>query len=72
MITFVVGSGLMLPLTPTTGPDGGPLPVVITEMGSAPKRLSRGKRAHGADGTFKADDPATPDVDEAWEGNAEA
>ena len=26
------------------------------------------KRASNDDGTIKADDPATPDVNEAWEG----
>jgi len=26
------------------------------------------KRARNDDGTLKADDPATPDVNEAWEG----
>jgi|TARA_R110000765_G_scaffold252043_1_gene353377 hypothetical protein len=25
------------------------------------------KRAHNEDGSFKADDPKTPDVNEAWE-----
>lgn len=25
------------------------------------------KRAHNEDGSFKADDPETPDVNEAWE-----
>ena len=32
----------------------------------AEKESSR-KRAHNPDGTFKADDPSTPDINEAWE-----
>jgi hypothetical protein len=38
---------------------GCPLPV--------PKAAAR-KRARTARGTLQGDDPATPDVDEAWEG----
>jgi hypothetical protein len=53
------------------GPAGEVLPVVITDEPPARKPLKR-KRAHEADGTFRADDPATPAVDEAWEGNPEA
>ena len=39
----------------------------------APSAFSSGepsprKRARNADGTFKGDDPSTPDVNEAWEG----
>ena len=37
---------------------------------NAPKTRSGGetrKRARNADGTFKGDDPSTPDVNEAWE-----
>ena len=30
-------------------------------------RSSKRKRARNADGTYRADDPATPDIDEAWE-----
>ena len=40
--------------------DEEPAALVADE---APKR----RRARHADGTFKADDPSTPDVNEAWE-----
>jgi hypothetical protein len=34
----------------------------------APKKTAaKKKRARNADGTLKADDPSTPDVNEAWE-----
>jgi outer membrane biosynthesis protein TonB len=36
-----------------------------------PKKAKKAKRAHEDDGTFKADDPATPDVNEAFEAPAE-
>ena len=32
-----------------------------------PKQKAKKKRAKNNDGTFKADDPSTPDVNEAWE-----
>lgn len=32
-----------------------------------PKAPVRRKRAHEKDGTFRADDPATPDHNEAWQ-----
>ena len=32
-----------------------------------PKPKAKKKRAKNNDGTFKADDPSTPDVNEAWE-----
>ncbi len=32
-----------------------------------PKKATPPKRAHDDDGTFKGDDPATPDVNEAWD-----
>jgi len=32
-----------------------------------PKPQAKKKRAKKEDGTFKADDPSTPDVNEAWE-----
>lgn len=31
------------------------------------KAVAKKKRARTEDGTFKADDPSTPDVNEAWE-----
>ena len=31
------------------------------------EKESARKRAHNPDGTFKADDPSTPDINEAWE-----
>ena len=31
-------------------------------------RPRKGVRARNKDGTLKADDPSTPDVNEAWEG----
>lgn len=31
------------------------------------KTTAKKKRARNADGTLKADDPSTPDVNEAWE-----
>lgn len=37
-----------------------------TAEATAPKPPSGRRRAHRADGTFQADDPATPDVDEAF------
>lgn len=32
----------------------------------APEAAQQGVRARQVDGTFKADNPSTPDVDEAW------
>jgi hypothetical protein len=40
---------------------------VVDEIEGAKKSKAKRKRAHNKDGTFKADDPSTPDVDEAWE-----
>jgi hypothetical protein len=34
---------------------------------AAKKAPAKRKRARKADGTLKADDPSTPDVNEAWE-----
>ena len=34
---------------------------------SMTEKQSSKKRAHNPDGTFKADDPSTPDINEAWE-----
>lgn len=45
--------------TPPVASQPDPLPVVITEE---PAR----QRARTADGRYQADDPATPDLDEAW------
>tara|TARA_R100001460_G_scaffold33742_3_gene65958 strand:+ start:5073 stop:5291 length:219 start_codon:yes stop_codon:yes gene_type:complete len=42
-------------------PDGNPLKVWIN-----PKKT----RARNTDGTLKADDPSTPDVNEAWDDNS--
>ncbi len=36
-----------------------------------PKPKAKKKRAKNEDGTFKADDPSTPDVNEAWEQESE-
>lgn len=40
--------------------------ILPEEKKPAPKKRTRKKRAHNADGTFKADNPATPNVNEAW------
>ena len=34
---------------------------------SMTEKQSSKRRAHNPDGTFKADDPSTPDINEAWE-----
>ena len=39
-------------------------PVEVKEV---KKVVKAKKRAHNKDGSFKADDPDTPDVNEAWE-----
>tara|TARA_R110002096_G_scaffold344327_1_gene537220 strand:+ start:2480 stop:2728 length:249 start_codon:yes stop_codon:yes gene_type:complete len=39
-------------------------PVKVKEV---KKVVKAKKRAHNEDGSFKADDPETPDVNEAWE-----
>lgn len=39
-------------------------PVKVKEV---KKVVKLKKRAHNEDGSFKADDPKTPDVNEAWE-----
>ena len=39
-------------------------PVEVKEV---KKVVKKKKRAHNEDGSFKADDPETPDVNEAWE-----
>tara|TARA_R110000744_G_scaffold85150_7_gene166494 strand:+ start:2619 stop:2867 length:249 start_codon:yes stop_codon:yes gene_type:complete len=39
-------------------------PVKVKEV---KKVVKAKKRAHNEDGSFKADDPKTPDVNEAWE-----
>lgn len=36
--------------------------------GAAPKAKAAPKRARNSKGQLKADDPSTPDVNEAWEG----
>ena len=55
VVEFQTSSGL--------APDGNIGPVTWEALEGKPKR----KRARKEDGAFKADDPATPDVDEAWE-----
>ena len=40
--------------------------ILPEEKKPAPKKRGRKKRAHNEDGTFKADNPATPGVNEAW------
>lgn len=39
----------------------------VVEEKPKPKPKAKKKRAKNEDGTFKADDPSTPDVNEAWE-----
>jgi hypothetical protein len=58
VVEFQHGAGL--------SPDGNVGPVTWGALEGKPKR----KRARKDDGGFKADDPATPDVDEAWEDDA--
>lgn len=42
---------------------------ILPEDAPAPQKKApaKRKRARKADGTLKADDPSTPDVNEAWE-----
>ena len=40
---------------------------VVAKKAPAKKAPAKRKRARKADGTLKADDPSTPDVNEAWE-----
>ena len=39
----------------------------VVRKPAAKKAPAKRKRARKADGTLKADDPSTPDVNEAWE-----
>jgi len=41
--------------------------VLEIEVASEQKQKAKKKRARNEDGTLKADDPSTPDVNEAWE-----
>lgn len=43
------------------------LPELPLEKPVAKKAPAKRKRARKADGTLKADDPSTPDINEAWE-----
>ena len=43
------------------------LPELPLEKPSPKKAPAKRKRARKADGTLKADDPSTPDINEAWE-----
>ena len=43
------------------------LPELQLEKPTAKKAPAKRKRARKADGTLKADDPSTPDINEAWE-----
>lgn len=50
--------------------DGYPFDVVWPERPRHTRNtfsVTERVRARNADGTFKADDPSTPDIDEAWE-----
>ena len=40
---------------------------VVEKPVSTPKKAKKTKRARDEDGQFVADDPTTPDVNEAWE-----
>jgi len=44
-----------------------PLEAPAPKKPAAKKAPAKRKRARKADGTLKADDPSTPDVNEAWE-----
>ena len=44
-----------------------PKPKAALKKPAAKKAPVKRKRARKADGTLKADDPSTPDVNEAWE-----
>ena len=44
-----------------------PKPKAAPKKPAAKKAPVKRKRARKADGTLKADDPSTPDVNEAWE-----
>jgi len=47
---------------------GAPAPKKAAKKKPAAKKApAKRKRARKADGTLKADDPSTPDVNEAWE-----
>ena len=53
-------------------PPVPPVPPAPPAEEAKPKKAKKkAKRAHEDDGTFKADDPATPDVNEAFEAPAE-
>lgn len=43
------------------------LPELPLEKPAPKKAPAKRKRARKADGTLKADDPSTPDINEAWE-----
>ena len=43
----------------------------VVEEKPKPKPKAKKTRAKNEDGTFKADDPSTPDVNEAWEQESE-
>jgi hypothetical protein len=56
-----------------TSQPGYPFDVIIPEKPRRTRNIfnlaerKERKRARNADGTFKADDPSTPDINEAWE-----
>jgi len=52
-------------------PVAKPAPPAEEAKPKKAKKAKKAKRAHEDDGTFKADDPATPDVNEAFEAPAE-
>ena len=59
MNSFGFGGSAPLSLIPVE-------PEAVEAAAVKAKPAAKRKRAHEADGTFKADDPATPDRDEAW------
>ena len=48
-------------------PHAGTVLEIETEPAKKKKAPAKKKRARNANGTLKADDPSTPDVNEAWE-----
>lgn len=65
MNSFGFGGSAPLSLIPVE-PEAVEAVAVVEEPAAKAKPAAKRKRAREDDGTFKGDDPATPERDEAW------
>jgi hypothetical protein len=67
VVAAVSGDGLVLtPAGELVAATLKPAPQKTTSKATAKKAAVGRKRARNTDGTLKADDPSTPNVNEAW------